>query len=148
MSTQFFLSTVETLFSGNKCWIAVHISEISCGYFLSHVTRSRTARPFGLDKLPSPSATPIMYACVLLLFFKCWRRDLNPQELPRTILSRLRLPISPLQQVSTVISQIASTVKLFTFCISVKMVVLTSDFRLATKDLFPCPHITKTQYSG
>ena len=30
------------------------------GYFTSQVIRSRTARPFGFDKLPSPKATPII----------------------------------------------------------------------------------------
>lgn len=33
-----------------------------------------------------------------VFYFLCWRRDLNPQDLRHTILSRTCIPIPPLQQ--------------------------------------------------
>lgn len=69
MSAQLsFRRTFATLLLGNSTFKFIIISFIKLGYLVSQVIRSLTARPFGLDKLPSPNAIPIINAFLSLIF--------------------------------------------------------------------------------
>ncbi len=57
-----FLLTSDTLLFGNNLLKAFDILLMILGYFLSQLTLNRIARPLGFDKLPSPNATPTIYA--------------------------------------------------------------------------------------
>src|SRR5260221_270340 len=71
------------------------------GYLSSQVTRSRTARPFGFDKLPSPMATPITYAVFEFLISTVPKVGLEPtRACAHSILSATCLPISSLRPIA------------------------------------------------
>ena len=129
-----FLRTTDTLLSGITSCRASVIFLIIFGYAVSQVTRSRTALPFGFERFPSPIAIPITYEIVLrfpavgfVAVVKCRRWDSNPQALRRTILSRVRLPISSLRQCHYIIRSSAK----INYCIS-----------LLPIRIFQVPHIT------
>lgn len=120
-----FLLIVDTLLNGRIFWRLEMILLIIFWNLISQVILSRVALPFGLERLPSPMATPMIYAMCSLFFFAASINNMGmvgvepTRPFGHTILSRARKPIPPhaLDSDYIITFQICPLSKTFFFCI-------------------------------